>query len=99
MITFDQVQEIIGYLKTEKRKWSLHYDLDECRLCKASGSDERTRHSGDGLCKRCWDFRRHNRSQILDSLKKKRVTILTEEIWHAYLRDEPTVKAEESLTV
>jgi len=100
MITFDQVQEIISYLRTEKRKWSLHYDLDHCRLCGASGNDERTRHSGDGLCKRCWDFRRHNRSQIIDSLDKKRVTILTEEIWHAYLRDEPDMDdAMQSLTV
>jgi hypothetical protein len=88
MITFDQVQEIIGYLRTEKRKWSLHYNLDKCRLCGASGTDERTRHSGDGLCKRCWDFRRHNRSQIVEALNRRRITILSEEIWHAYLRDE-----------
>lgn len=89
MITFDQVQDIVGWLATEERKWSLHYDLDKCRLCGADGNDERTRHSGDGLCKRCWDFRRHNRSQIVEAFCRRRVTVLTEEIWHAYLRDEP----------
>jgi len=89
MITFDQVQDIIEYLKTETRKWSLHYDLDGCRLCGASGDEDRTRHSGDGLCKRCWDFRRHGRVQVVDALRKGRVMILTEEIWHAYIRDEP----------
>jgi hypothetical protein len=90
MITFDQVQDIIEYLRTETRKWSMHYDLDQCLLCGASGAEERTRHSGDGLCKRCWDFRRHGRVQVLDALRKGRMMILTEEIWHAYIRDEPT---------
>ena len=94
MITFDQVQEIIQYLKTEKRKWSLHYGLDRCRLCGAAGTDERTRHSGDGLCKRCWDFRRHTRSQIVEALNRQKITILTEEIWLAYLRDEPEQSSE-----
>jgi hypothetical protein len=68
----------------------MHYDLDQCLLCGASGAEERTRHSGDGLCKRCWDFRRHGRVQVLDALRKGRMMILTEEIWHAYIRDEPT---------
>jgi hypothetical protein len=88
MITDDQVQEIIEYLRTETRKWSLHYDLDGCRICGTSGEEERTRHSGDGLCKRCWDFRRHGRVQIVDSIRKGKMIILTEEIWHAYIRDE-----------
>lgn len=95
MITFDQVQDIIEYLRTETRKWSLHYGLDECRLCGATGEDERTRHSGDGLCKRCWDFRRHGRSQVLDALNKGRMTILTESIWYACIRDEPDMPEQE----
>lgn len=94
MITDDQVQEIIEYLKTETRKWSLHYDLDSCRLCGTSGDEERTRHSGDGLCKRCWDFRRHSRVQVVDALRKGRMIILTEEIWHAYIRDEEPVETQ-----
>jgi hypothetical protein len=92
MITFDQVQDIVEYLKNETRKWSLHYGLDCCRVCGASGDEERTRHSGDGLCKRCWDFRRHGRSQVVDALKKGKMMILTEEIWHAYIRDEPALE-------
>jgi hypothetical protein len=40
----------------------------------------------------CWDFRRHGRVQVLDALRKGRVMILTEEIWHAYIRDEPEVR-------
>lgn len=53
MISFEQVQDIIEYLRTEKRKWSMQYDLDNCIKCKTSGTGERDRHSGDGFCKRC----------------------------------------------
>jgi hypothetical protein len=88
MITFDQVQEITEYLRDEKRKWSLQYGLDKCRACGASGDAERDRHSGDGLCKRCWDFRRHTREAVLLSIERGKSVILTEDIWYAYIRDE-----------
>lgn len=84
MITFDQVQDITEYLKNETRKWSLHYGLDCCRLCSSSGDEERTRHSGDGLCKRCWDFRRHRRSQIVSLINKEKMILLTEELWNSH---------------
>lgn len=85
MITWDQVQEIIEYLKNETRKWSKHYGLDGCRVCGATGSTERERHSGDGLCKRCWDRRRHMRSWIVSAFYKGRCTLMNEEVWRVYL--------------
>lgn len=88
MITFDQVQEITEYLRDEKRKWSLQYGLDRCRECGTSGDTERDRHSGDGLCKRCWDFRRHAREAVVQSLDRGKAVILTEDIWYAYIRDD-----------
>ena len=88
MVTFDQVQEIIQYLATETRKWSLQYGLDSCRRCGASGDSERERHSGDGLCKRCWDFRRHNRSSVMASIRRGKAVVLTEEIWKVYVVDD-----------
>lgn len=81
MVTFDQVQEIIEWLKNEKRKWSRQYNIDNCVKCGASGTGEREKHSGDGLCKRCWDRRRHNRSWIVNSFKKSRNLALTPEVW------------------
>lgn len=92
MITFDQVQDITEYLRDEKRKWSLQYGLDKCRQCGVSGDRVRDRHSGDGLCKRCWDFRRHGRAEILVLIEKGKSTILTEDIWYAYIRDEEEQK-------
>lgn len=90
MITFDQVNDIIDYLRDEKRKWSLHYDLDCCRLCGQAGDCERRRHSGDGLCKKCWDLRRHTRAQVERLMLSGRAILLTEKVWKIYLRDEPT---------
>jgi hypothetical protein len=62
MISSDQVEEIIEWLKNEKRKWSRQYNLDACITCGVTGFTERERHSGDGKCKKCWDKRRHARS-------------------------------------
>jgi len=87
MISFDQVQDIIEYLRTETRKWSLCYGLDACRLCGISGTEERTRHSGDGLCKKCWDFRRHGRTQMLNMLSRGKVLVLTERLWRDHLTE------------
>jgi hypothetical protein len=53
MITEEQYEEIVEFLKNEQRKWSRKYDLDGCVRCGTSGTDESHRHSGDGLCKRC----------------------------------------------
>jgi hypothetical protein len=92
MISDDQVIEIIEYLKNEKRKWSRQYDIDCCVQCRASGTGERERHSGDGLCKRCWDRRRHTRSWIVTAFIKGRPAFLTEEFWQA--RIDPTPQSE-----
>lgn len=88
MISDEQVQEIIDYLATEQRKWSLQYGLDECRKCGHSGSDDRSRHSGDGLCKRCWDGRRHARKSIVTAIKRGQAVRLTEEIWRECIVDD-----------
>lgn len=82
MITDDQRIDIIEYLKNEKRKWARHYDLDACIKCGASGSSERERHSGDGLCKRCWDARRHKRKKIINDLISGRYNIVTNDFWN-----------------
>lgn len=81
MISEEQVYEIIEYLKNETRKWSRQYDLDSCIACGASGTGERDRHSGDGLCKRCWDRRRHTRAWILTAFSKEKLALLTKEVW------------------
>ena len=93
MITFDQVQEIIKYLGTEKRKWSLQYGIDACRRCGQSGDSERRRHSGDGLCKACWDGRRHARKSIVSALQGGSAVILSEEVWINYLSNEKRTSA------
>lgn len=85
MISSDQVEDIIEYLRTETRKWSLHYNLDACRMCSVSGFDDSARHAGDGLCKKCWDFRRHNRTQMINSLRKGKMITLSETIWRTSL--------------
>jgi len=87
MVTFDQVEAIIEYLKNERRKWSLRYDLDACRSCGTSEDGERHRHSGQGLCKRCWDLRRHARKNIVSAISNGRAVLLTEEVWRAYIFD------------
>ena len=87
MITFDQVQDIIEYLKDETNMWSLHYGLDKCRLCGISGNTERTRHAGDGICKRCFDYRRHSRSNLLGCIRDGKLTILTETVWSTQICD------------
>ena len=98
MITFDQMQDIVEYLKTETRKWSLQYNLDSCRRCGASGDDERCRHSGDGLCKRCWDFRRHARKSIVSAIRGGRAVLLTEDIWKDCIFDGEGPLPQASLT-
>ncbi len=84
MISDDQVQEIIEYLKNEKRRWSRQYGLDACIICNASGNSERERHSGDGLCKRCWDKRRHMRVWVTNTYTKSRMMLLTKELWESF---------------
>lgn len=88
MITDDQVHEIIEYLKNEKRKWARQYNIDMCIRCGISGDKERERHSGDGLCKGCWDQRRHYRSWILLVLKLDRYISLNEETWNIFACDD-----------
>lgn len=88
MITFDQTQEIVEYLRDETRMWSLQYGLDKCRQCGTDGDGERERHSGDGLCKRCWDFRRHARVAVMTAIARGKAVVLTEDIWYAYIRDD-----------
>lgn len=53
IITEEQYEEIIQYLKDEPRKWAKQWKLDACIKCGTSGRSERERHSGDGLCKSC----------------------------------------------
>jgi len=93
MITWDQVEEIIDYLKNETRKWSKQYGLDSCRVCGADGNTERERHSGDGLCKKCWDRRRHSRSWVINAFRGCRYVLLTEEAWKSYVDDAGSVVA------
>lgn len=81
MITEDQRDEIIEYLKNEKRRWSLHYGLDGCVRCGSNGEGGSERHSGDGLCKRCYDLRRYERSFIVSSINRGNYEILNEEKW------------------
>lgn len=81
MISDEQVQDIIEYLRTETRKWSKRYNLDQCVVCGTNGDGERERHSGDGLCKRCWDRRRHMRNRIVESFQRGRFVMLTPELW------------------
>lgn len=95
MITFDQVQDIIEYLKNETSKWSIHYGLDCCRLCGIAGKDSETRHVNDGLCKKCYDFRRHNRLRIVDAMRRGRMMVLTEQVWIEFVCDEPAVPRQE----
>jgi hypothetical protein len=88
MITEDQMIQMVEYLATEKRKWSLQYGLDKCRECGNSGDTERSRHSGDGLCKRCWDFRRHARDSVVTALVQGKGVLLTEDFWRVHLCDD-----------
>lgn len=89
MITEDQVQEIVEYLRIEKRKWSRQYNIDNCIQCGTSGTGERERHSGDGLCKRCWDRRRHQRTWILSAFRKGRPTPLSPVVWREKVCTDP----------
>lgn len=82
IISEEQVDEIIDWLKNETRKWSKQWDLDACRKCGASGTSERERHSGDGLCKQCWDRRRYIRNISIKSLNQGKLTTLTPDAWH-----------------
>jgi len=98
MITFDQVNEIIAYLRDERRKWSLHYGLDQCVKCGVSGDDEKTRHSGDGLCKSCWDRRRHARTRVEKTLREGQMVTLTEDVWRLRIRVDVTVERRSTLS-
>lgn len=91
MITDDQVQDIVAYLATEKRRWSVQYGLDNCRKCGVDGDRALERHSGDGLCKRCWDMRRHFRKVAVVALNEGRALLLTEEAWESYIKPAPAV--------
>lgn len=81
IITEEQVDDIIEWLKNETRKWSKQWNLDACIKCGAHGTSERERHSGDGLCKRCWDFRRYIRKITVRSLVENNSMSLTQDLW------------------
>ena len=89
MISFDQVQEIIEYLKNEKRKWARHYNLDRCVKCNGTGDGDREKHAGEGMCKRCYDARRHARAWVVRAFIADRHIELTEELWQEYFKEEP----------
>lgn len=89
MISFDQVEEIVEWLKNERRQWSREYGIDCCVQCGASGDGERERHSGDGLCKRCWDSRRHERTWIVRAFQRGQNMVLTPGLWLSDVCDEP----------
>lgn len=81
IISEDQVDDITEWLKNETRKWSKQWNLDGCVLCGASGTSERERHSGDGLCKSDWDRRRYIRNLSVTRINSGRSLRLTEELW------------------
>ena len=88
MISFDQVQEIVEWLRDETRKWSREYNLDCCVGCGANGANDTERHSGDGLCKQCRDDRRHKRGRVHRSFRDGFYIPLTREVWLEYACDE-----------
>lgn len=94
MISFDQVQEIVEWLRDETRKWSREYNLDHCVDCGADGEDDTERHSGDGLCKQCWDDRRHKRARVHRAFRDGFYVHLTKEVWLEHACDEPPDSAE-----
>lgn len=81
IITEDQLDDIIEYLKNETTKWSKQWDLDGCRQCGVSGTADSDRHSGDGLCKKHWDKRRYVRKTVSKSLLDGKLSPLTIDIW------------------
>lgn len=81
IISEEQYDEIIEYLRDEPQKWSKLWNLDACIKCGTSGRSERERHSGDGLCKADWDARRYKRGVALKSIIDGRVVPLTKESW------------------
>lgn len=88
IITEDQYEEIIAYLKDEPVKWSKQWDLDACLVCGTSGRSERERHSGDGLCKKNWDQRRYIRNSTVASIVSGKIKPLTQEIWDNLTRSQ-----------
>ena len=94
MISFDQVQEITEWLRDEKRKWSREYNLDNCTACGADGEGDTERHSGDGLCKQCWDDRRHKRARVYRSFRDGHYIALTVEAWLEHACDDSMEDAE-----
>lgn len=84
IISEEQVDDIIEWLKNETKKWSKQWNLDACCECSASGTSERERHSGDGRCKRCWDKRRYIRNLTIKLLNHRRLEKLTSDTWNKY---------------
>lgn len=78
IITEDQYEEIVAYLKDEPVKWSKQWNLDACIKCGTSGRTERERHSGDGLCKADWDARRYIRNVTISKILAYKFIELTE---------------------
>lgn len=81
IISEEQYDEIIEYLRDEPRKWSKQWNLDACIQCGTSGRSERERHSGDGLCKADWDKRRYKRNLAVSAIGSGRAPVLTKELW------------------
>ena len=87
IITEDQRDDIIEYLKCEVKKWSIKYDLDACIKCGASGLGPRDSHAGDGLCKRCVDARRYERHRIVELLKNNQLVEISIENYNKGAHD------------
>jgi hypothetical protein len=87
MISFDQVQDIIEYLKNESRKWSHHYNLTKCVNCGSSNQKKISKHASDGLCKVCFDRRRFDRDKLVKMIKNEKVVIISKSIWLNMIRD------------
>jgi hypothetical protein len=73
IVTEDQRDDIVEYLKEETNKWCKKYNLDGCINCGATGTATKERHAGDGLCKKCLDHRRYDRAQIIKHLENNKL--------------------------